>query len=135
DANDGTTSMDSIGFTRMNERVQIRPEQPDDIAAIRRVNERAFDSPAEADLVDLLRERSKVTLSLVAVHEGQVVGHILFSPVVIEATEQSVAAVGLAPIAMLPKWQNQVVGSLLAKAGLDGSPRLGHRATPGPARA
>src|SRR5438045_4385701 len=108
--------------------IQIRPERPDDIAAIRRVNERAFDSPAEADLVDLLRERGKVTLSLVAVHAGQVVGHILFSPVVIEATEQSVAAVGLAPMAVLPEWQNQGVGSLLVKAGLDECRRLGHRA-------
>ena len=36
--------------------IQIRPEQLEDIAAVRRVNERAFNSPAEADLVDRLRE-------------------------------------------------------------------------------
>jgi putative acetyltransferase len=108
--------------------IQIRPERPDDIAAIRRVNERAFHRPAEADLVDLLRERGKVTLSLVAIHEGRVVGHILFSPVVIEATGQSVAAVGLAPMAVLPDWQNQGVGSLLVKAGLDECRGLGHQA-------
>jgi len=108
--------------------ILIRTEQSDDIAAIRRVNERAFDSPLEASLVDLLRERGKVTLSLVAVHEGQVVGHILFSPVVIEATEQPVAAVGLAPMAVLPEWQNQGIGSQLVRAGLDECRRRGHRA-------
>src|SRR5437868_14440298 len=108
--------------------IHIRPEQPDDLAAIRQVNERAFDGPTEADLVDLLRRRGKVTLSLVADHQGQVVGHILFSPVVIEATGQSVAAVGLAPMAVLPEWQNQGVGSLLVKAGLDECRRLGHQA-------
>ena len=108
--------------------ILIRTEHPDDIAAIRRVNERAFDSPLEANLVDLLRERGKVTLSLVAAHEGQVVGHILFSPVVIEATAQPVAAVGLAPMAVLPEWQNQGVGSRLVRAGLDECRRLGHRA-------
>lgn len=106
----------------------IRPEQPEDIAAIRRVNERAFDGQVEANLVDLLRQRGKVTLSLVAVHEGQVVGHILFSPVVIEAAEQPVAAVGLAPMAVLPEWQNQGVGSRLVRAGLDECRRLGHQA-------
>ena len=108
--------------------IQIRPEQPDDIAAIRQVNERAFDGLTEADLVDLLRQRGKVTLSLVAVDEAQVVGHILFSPVVIEATGQSVAAVGLAPMAVLPEWQNRGIGSRLVRAGLDECRRLGQRA-------
>lgn len=108
--------------------ILIRPEQPDDIAAIRQVNERAFDGPTEADLVDLLRAHGKVTLSLVAVQDAQVVGHILFSPVVIEATGKSVAAVGLAPMAVLPEWQNQGVGSRLVRAGLEECRRLGHRA-------
>ncbi|HJQ26168.1 MAG TPA: N-acetyltransferase [Blastocatellia bacterium] len=108
--------------------ILIRTEQPEDIAAIRRVNERAFDNPLEANLVDLLRERGKITLSLVAVHDAQVVGHILFSPVVIEAAAQPVAAVGLAPMAVLPEWQRQGVGSRLVRAGLDECRRLGHRA-------
>ena len=107
--------------------IQIRPEQFEDIAAIRRVNERAFNSPLEADLVDRLRERGKVTLSLVAVHEAQIVGHILFSPVVVESTQQSVQAIGLAPMAVLPELQNQGIGSLLVKAGLDECRRNGHQ--------
>ena len=108
--------------------IRIRPEQPGDVAAIRRVNERAFNDSAEANLVDLLREHGEVTLSLVAVHDAQVVGHILFSPVVIESAGESFAAVGLAPMAVLPEWQNQGVGSRLVKAGLDECRRQGHAA-------
>jgi putative acetyltransferase len=108
--------------------IHIRPEQPEDVAAIRRVNEQAFNDSAEANLVDLLREHGKVTLSLVAVHDAQVVGHILFSPVVIESAGESFAAIGLAPMAVLPEWQNQGVGSLLVKAGLDECRRQGHSA-------
>ena len=106
--------------------ILIRPEQTGDIAAIRRVNEHAFGGPAEAELVDRLREHGNVTLSLVAVQEGNVVGHILFSPVTIESAQQAIPAVGLAPMAVLPESQNQGIGSLLVKAGLDQCRRAGH---------
>lgn len=106
--------------------IQIRPEQIEEIAAIRRVNERAFNGPAEADLVERLREHDKVTLSLVAVRDDEIVGHILFSPVVIESPRQSIAAVGLAPMAVLPELQNQGIGSLLVRTGLDQCRRAGH---------
>jgi putative acetyltransferase len=106
--------------------IQIRPEQIEEIAAIRRVNERAFNGPAEADLVDRLRERGQVTLSLVAVRAGEIVGHILFSPVVIESPRQTIAAVGLAPMAVLPELQNQGIGSLLVSAGLERCRSAGH---------
>ena len=110
--------------------IQIRPEQPEDVAAIRRVNEQAFNDKdnAEANLIERLREHGNVTLSLVAVHDSQVIGHILFSPVVIESGGESFAAVGLAPMAVLPEWQNRGVGSLLVKAGLDECRRQGHLA-------
>jgi len=107
--------------------IQIRPEQIADIAAIRHVNEQAFNRPAEADLVDRLRESGKVTLSLVVVRDAQVVGHILFSPVVIESTEHAIAAVGLAPMAVLPELHNQGIGSRLVTAGLDECRRAGHQ--------
>jgi putative acetyltransferase len=107
--------------------IQIRPEQPEDVAAIRYVNEHAFNRPAEADLVDKLRQHGKVTLSLVAVHESQIVGHILFTPVVIESTQRSTAAVGLAPMAVLPELQNRGIGALLVNAGLDECRRAGQR--------
>ncbi|MBE9473396.1 MAG: GNAT family N-acetyltransferase, partial [Chloroflexi bacterium] len=64
--------------------MQIREERTSDIKAIHRVHELAFDSSAEAQLVDLLRSRDKATISLVAEDGGEIVGHILFSPVSID---------------------------------------------------
>jgi putative acetyltransferase len=96
----------------------IRREQPEDIAAIHEVHELAFGRPAEADLVDALRAKSKATLSLVAVENDRIVGHILFSPVTINSAERTFSAVGLAPMAVLPERQGRGIGSQLVKAGL-----------------
>jgi putative acetyltransferase len=98
--------------------IVIRRERPDDVTAIRIVNERAFGRPAEANLVDALRAHGKATLSLVAEQDAQVVGHILFSPVTIEADHTVVAGAGLAPMAVLPEQQGRGIGSRLVVAGL-----------------
>lgn len=104
----------------------IRPEQPDDIDSIRQVVELAFGRSDEARLVDALRENNKFTLSLVAVIDDKVVGHILFTPVTIDSGDQSLVAIGLAPLAVLPELQSQGVGSALSKAGLDELRKQGH---------
>ena len=104
----------------------VRRERPEDVAAVRRVNERAFGRPDEARLVDSLRSAGKVVLSLVAVEDGQVVGHILFSPVTIESEGQTLSGVGLAPMAVLPEVQRHGIGSLLVKAGLSQCQHEGH---------
>jgi putative acetyltransferase len=96
----------------------VRSEEPEDIAAIRIVNERAFGNAAEADLVDALRRNGKATISLVAEDDGRVVGHILFSPVTIETGERELVGVGLAPMSVIPERQNQQIGSLLVEEGL-----------------
>ncbi len=106
--------------------IVIRLEKTEDLDAIRNVNERAFGRPAEADLVDALRRNGKATLSLVAEADGRVVGHILFSPVTIESGGDQFAGVGLAPMAVLPEMQNQGVGSLLVKHGLERCREAGH---------
>ena len=105
----------------------IRPEKPEDIPAIRIVNERAFGGATEADLVDALRRNGKATISLVAEDDGRVVGHILFSQVTIEASERELAGVGLAPMSVIPERQNQRIGSLLVKEGLRRCREEGHR--------
>lgn len=99
----------------------IRQERPEDAAGIRHVNVQAFGRPAEADLVDLLRTRDQVILSLVASQGDLIVGHILFSPVRIESEGGlfAAAAVGLAPMAVLPELQKQGIGTQLVKHGLE----------------
>jgi putative acetyltransferase len=104
----------------------VRLEQPEDITAVRQVHERAFGRPNEANVVDALRTARKVMLSLVAVEDGRVVGHILFSPVTIASGDNSLPAVGLAPMAILPEWQRRGIGSALVKAGLAECQNMGH---------
>lgn len=98
--------------------IAIREEQPEDVAAIRAVNEEAFGQPAEARLVDKLRRACDGLLSLVAVDGGAVVGHILFSPVTIDAHPSLAGGMGLAPMAVLPACQRRGIGSSLVRAGL-----------------
>ena len=104
----------------------IRPETPGDQASIHYVNQEAFGRNQEADLVDKLRERGVLTVSLVAVQEAAVVGHIAFSPVEIASEKSSFGALALAPVAVLPAHQNKGIGSQLVIAGLDECRRLGH---------
>ncbi|MCI0561091.1 MAG: N-acetyltransferase [Nitrososphaera sp.] len=104
----------------------IHREEPGDIDAIRYVNEQAFGRLAEANLVDMLRGRQKVVLSLVAVQDDRVVGHILFSSITIEFGEKVFPALGLAPMAVLPAYQKQGIGSALVKAGLEECRKAGH---------
>ena len=61
----------------------IRPEAERDIEAVYKVNVSAFETSAEAALVDTLREQARPLISLVADIEGVVVGHILFNPVTV----------------------------------------------------
>lgn len=106
----------------------IRPEQPGDVAAIRAVNERAFGTPAEANLVDRLRASGTAVLSLVAEHDGQIVGHILFSPVTVVAAPRAFRAVGLAPMCVAPECQRSGIGSQLVRHGLEACRRAGYDA-------
>src|SRR2546427_3847405 len=90
--------------------VTIRPERSEDASRVRHVNELAFGQPMEADLVERLRQTCTDSLSLVA-EDDAVVGHILFTPVVIESAERRVLGMGLAPMAVLPGRQRQGSGS------------------------
>ena len=98
--------------------IEIRPEEPGDIAAIHAINKNAFGQPTEADLVDLLRVACPDAVSLVAVEDGQVVGHIFFSPVTITAETGATQGMGLAPMAVVPERQRHGIGSRLVEAGL-----------------
>ncbi len=97
----------------------IREEDPADHDAIRNLNRQAFDGDAEATLVDRLRASGAVIVSLVAVENGDIVGHILFSDLLIEANQAVIPAVSLAPMAVAPKSQRRGTGSALMQRGLE----------------
>jgi putative acetyltransferase len=93
--------------------IEIREERPTDIAAVRHVNSAAFEQDQEANLVDALRSAGAVLLSLVAVVDGEVVGHIFYSP----ASIGEVGGAALAPMAVLPDRQHHGIGTQLVETG------------------
>jgi putative acetyltransferase len=96
----------------------IREEQDEDIADIRNVNLQAFAGSDEADIIDKLRESGDSVLSLVAYEKGQVVGHVQFSPVLIEHQGTAIQGVGLGPMAVLPDSQRRGIGSDLVETAI-----------------
>lgn len=99
--------------------VILRRENPEDRGAVRSLNETAFGRPDEADLVDRLRNEGAVLASFVAELEKRIVGHILFSRILIETASGPISAVALAPMAVLPEQQRRGVGGQLIRHGLD----------------
>jgi len=106
--------------------IVVRAEEIADRDAVHRINEFAFGQPDEANLVDALRSKASPFISLVAVVDDQIAGHIFFSPVTIESSEGGFEAMGLAPMAVLPEYQNQGIGSQLVREGLKECARIGH---------
>jgi putative acetyltransferase len=109
--------------------ILVRAEKREDIGAIRMVNRLAFGQEDEADLVQRIRKSSDFIpgLSLVAVKDSKVVGHILFSHIQIETVQRNVKALSLAPMAVLPEFQNSGIGSQLVRIGLEKCRDLEHK--------
>ena len=99
--------------------ISIRPEEPKDHAAVHAINLAAFEGGPEADLVDTLRPSCPDHLSLVAEEGGKVLGHILFTPVMVESPDGAVEGMGLAPMAVIPERQRGGIGSALVRRGLE----------------
>jgi len=99
--------------------MNIRPELPDDVPTIRAINDAAFEQEEEGAIVDAIRDAGCDSVSLVAEEDGAVVGHILFSPAVVEGPERPVVGMGLAPMAVAPDRQRDGIGSRLVRAGLE----------------
>ncbi len=99
--------------------VTIREEQSADAEQIRIILQQAFGRTEEADIVDKLRQSCPNAISLVGIDGEQIVGHILFTPVTIQAKEKIITGMGLAPMSVLPEFQRRGVGSQLVKTGLD----------------
>ena len=95
--------------------MNIRSEEVTDHEAIRAVHVASFPTAAEARLVDALRAAGRLCLSLVADEQGEVVGHVAFSPVSVAG---AVDGVGLAPVAVLPAFRRRGVAAQLIREGV-----------------
>ena len=102
----------------------IRNEEEKDYPAVQALHASAFESCAEADLVDALREHVRPVVSLVAEDNKEVVGHITFSPVSLSG-HPGLKIMGLAPMAVALTHRNKGIGSLLVGAGLERCKELG----------
>lgn len=99
--------------------MHIRPETPQDAGAIRTLTARAFAPMAFSDgtepaMIDRLRTRGDLHLSLVA-EEAGVLGHVAFSPATLVVPGRWFA---LGPVSVAPKRQRQGLGTALIEAGL-----------------
>lgn len=97
---------------------RIRPVCDGDFAAVAAVNRAAFGREDEAQLVAALHTAGRNSFELVAERDAGIVAHILFSPVSIERGDDE-RALGLAPLAVLPGFQRQGIGTALARAALE----------------
>jgi putative acetyltransferase len=103
--------------------VHVRPEEPADHRAIHAVHAASFPTVSEARLVDALRSAGRLCVSLVAVEQDEVVGHVAFSPVnVLGATD----GVGLAPVAVLQAFRRCGIAEQLIREGLALCEQWGH---------
>ncbi len=103
------------GEAEMTMRIETREELPGDEQAIYEVNASAFHRTEESELVDELRKHCYGLLSVVAVNQGKIVGHILFSPVLVHGDHGIAWGMGLGPMAVLPDYQRRGIGSRLVK--------------------
>jgi putative acetyltransferase len=106
----------------------IRPEHASDARAIGELTLQAFaslpySSHTEHFIVRALREAKALTVSLLAEHAGQVVGHIAFSPVTV--SDGALGWYGLGPVSVLPSFQRRGIGRALIEHGLSRLRELG----------
>ncbi|OAA37602.1 Ribosome-inactivating protein [Beauveria brongniartii RCEF 3172] len=115
--------------------IKIRAEEPGDVDMIRLLNDQAFEKMQhsngnESAIVDSLRERGALTLSLVATVDNEVVGHVAYSLVTIDDKDEG--WFGLGPVAVRPSKQGSGIGSALIRAGLHDLRTANARGTAGP---
>ena len=102
-------------------KLDIRNERAEDVKQIAAVTIAAFEqeehsSHTEHFIVDALRKAGQLTVSLVAVEQDQIVGHVAISPVTVSSG--AAGWYGLGPLSVLPGWQARGIGSALTKAAL-----------------
>lgn len=99
--------------------MNIHEEKFSDINTIWIINADAFETEAEANLVNALRDSGCTFISLVAETDNNIVGHILFTPVELTGSKNKLKIMGLAPMAVLHQYQNNGIGSQLVNTGIE----------------
>jgi len=99
--------------------VRLRPEAPADLAALDQLHREAFGDHGGTVAALLADLRPSASVSLVAEDEGRVVGHVLCSPALLDASRRLVQVQTLSPLAVLPHRQGQGVGSALVRGAVD----------------
>ncbi len=98
--------------------MNIKAARRSDLRAIIAIHDAAFGTPDEGRLVADLMAADLDAISLVASNDAELLGHILFSPLLVEVEGEAIAALALAPLAVMPGRQDQGVGTALMDAGL-----------------
>ena len=109
-------------------KIEVKAENTGYFDAIRGINNQAFGQPQEAQLIESLRKLENYIpkLSLLALTADKAIGHILFFPIYIETENQKHQTLSLAPMAVLPEYQNKGVGGGLVRYGLAQAKTLGY---------
>jgi len=102
----------------MTAMLTIRPQRPPDLSAIAAINSAAFAEHGGTAAFDQFREQRADILSFVALHNQKLVGHVLFSPVIMETPNGPVEGMGLGQLAVAPAYQNQGIGGQLSRTGI-----------------
>ena len=108
--------------------MEIRLEQAtdkEDIFALTTAafKEMPFSDQREAAIVDALRDDQALTLSLVTLEKGRLVGHVAFSPVTIG--DEHIDWYALGPVSVWPECQGRGIGQSLIRDGLERLKNLG----------
>ncbi|RUT78131.1 GNAT family N-acetyltransferase [Ancylomarina longa] len=109
-------------------KITIRPENKSDYRTISMVTDMAFGREEEGKLIENLRKNRKFIkdLSLVACMGSEIVGHILFTPILIKHEDKIFNSLALAPVSVIPELQSLGIGSQLIQKGLAKAKKLGH---------
>lgn len=110
--------------------LQIRQEEPGDYPRVKNVLDLAFEQEDESRMVEKLRQLPEFipALALVAEQDGKLVGCIYYSISWVESPSGRVEMLCLAPVAVLPEYQNAGIGSVLIRKSLERARELGYSA-------
>lgn len=99
--------------------IELKLMEPSDSEEVFAVERAAFGRDDEARLVEALRTKDELDFECVARAHGRLVGHIAFSPLILERGSETLCGSALAPLAVDPEWQRKGVGSALTRMGLE----------------